>query len=149
MTGLRARIDSRLIEQEKATVDQAQSMIGRGLERAFQIADEASSRLGDPSIGPNHLLIGLVDDPDVRPILQELGTKFDALSSSLEQPATAGYGEGKSMPGQFEYLEKYTQDLTQRARDGELDPVIGREDEIRLSVEVLCRRRKNNPIIIG
>ncbi|MEE2789291.1 MAG: AAA family ATPase [Myxococcota bacterium] len=149
LTGLRARLDSRLLEQERATVDQSQSMIGRELERVLRLADAASTNLGDTSISPSHLLSGLLQDENVTAALSELGTKIEQLQEKLQEPAAAGYREGASMPGQFEYLEKYTQDLTQRARDGHLDPVIGREDEIRLSIEVLCRRRKNNPIVVG
>ncbi|GMV40077.1 MAG: chaperone protein ClpB [Myxococcales bacterium] len=144
---LTARVEAKLLGQPRAAAGQEQTPISRSLEKIIVMGEEAASAVASKTIGINHLLLGALEDPELLAALQECGGKRDALSRHLAQPAKAGYGAG--MPGEFEFLEKYTRDLTERAERGELDPVIGRDAEIKLAIEILSRRTKNNPIVVG
>lgn len=149
VTGLTARVEAKLLGQPRAKVGQEQTPISRGLEKLLIVAEESASQAGAKTIGINHLLLGMLDDGEALGALQESGGKRDALERALHQPVGGGYGGADRMPGEFEFLEKYTRDMTAQAEAGELDPVIGRDSEIKLAIEILSRRSKNNPIIIG
>jgi len=121
------------------------------LTQAFGRAESYAKEMGDQFVTLEHLLVGMVDathDPIGR-ALNEAGltrTKLEALVSSLRGGRQA---DSQSAEDQFQALSKYTRDLTVLARQGKLDPVIGRDDEIRRVIQVLNRRRKNNPVLIG
>lgn len=115
------------------------------LTQAGQLADE----MGDSYISTEHLLIALANsDTDAGRIIQNSGVSATALQNTVptlrKQPVTTADPEGS-----FDALSKYGRDLTQVAREGKLDPVIGRDSEIRRVVQVLSRRTKNNPVLIG
>jgi ATP-dependent Clp protease ATP-binding subunit ClpB len=148
LPALGAKVDARLLAQPKALNNAQQTPINRDLERLFIHAEQASVQMGDKYIGINHLLMALWELEETAQALAEAGGDRAALKAVLEQAPKGGYQSGEG-GGEFEYLAKYARDLTQAARDGKLDPVIGRDDEIKLAIQVLCRRIKNNPIIIG
>ncbi|HAZ30702.1 TPA: Clp protease ClpC, partial [Candidatus Acetothermia bacterium] len=118
------------------------------LERAFL----ASRELGHSYVGPEHLLIGLVDEPDG--LGGDILRRYGLTSDGVRQKAVAVVGQGTE-EGRVERrsatptLDKHTRDLTALARQGKLDPVIGRAKEIETVIEVLARRKKNNPVLIG
>ena len=121
----------------------------RALLAAVQEADRLAEQSGDQYVSTEHLLIALAaSDTDAGRILTQGGATADALSAALAQlrpePITSADPEGS-----FEALSKYGRDLTEVAREGKLDPVIGRDNEIRRVVQVLSRRTKNNPVLIG
>jgi ATP-dependent Clp protease ATP-binding subunit ClpB len=121
------------------------------LKKALDAAQSEAARLKDDYISTEHLLLGLLDEADasLRRILQTHGLKRDLVLKALadlrgNQRVTDAHPEDK-----FQALEKYGRDLTDLARRGAIDPVIGRDDEIRRVMQVLTRRTKNNPVLIG
>ena len=121
----------------------------RALLAAVQDAGERAESAGDQYISTEHLLIALAaSDTEAGRILTAGGATAEALAQALAQlrpdPITSPDPEGS-----FEALSKYGRDLTEVAREGKLDPVIGRDNEIRRVVQVLSRRTKNNPVLIG
>jgi ATP-dependent Clp protease ATP-binding subunit ClpB len=145
---LRSAVEARLRHVPKAAPGAEDTPINRGLEVAFIHAEEAASRLGNKYIGPTHLLLGLLDDEESRADLASAGLEATALRGVLEV-ARGGDHRGMKQLSDYEGLAAYGVDLTERARDGKLDPVIGRDLEIRQMVQVLSRRLKNNPVLVG
>ncbi|MDO9270199.1 MAG: AAA family ATPase [Methylobacter sp.] len=141
-------VTAQLIIQPKALKNAQQTPINRELERLFIYAEQASTRMGDKYMGINHLLLALWELDELVATLTEAGGNKEAFISAQDQMPKSGYKSQESS-GEFEYLGKYARDLTELARQGLLDPVIGRTDEINLAIQVLCRRIKNNPIITG
>ncbi len=117
------------------------------------VLDDANARarsLGDDYVSAEHLLVGLADKGGpVADALRELGATPDALLDALEGVRGHTRVTTADPEATFQALEKYAVDLTAQARDGKLDPVIGRDAEIRRVVQVLSRRTKNNPVLIG
>ncbi|MEN6485032.1 MAG: AAA family ATPase [Syntrophobacteraceae bacterium] len=149
METLSARVEGQLLTQPKAHLDSQQTPINRDLEKVFICAQDASTSLGEKYIGINHVLLGMLELEEIQAVFTEAGVQKDKFVSLLREPPKGKFKSAESAPGEFEYLAKYTRDLTERARNGELDPVIGRDDEIRQAIQILCRRLKNNPIVIG
>ncbi|MGH8677873.1 MAG: Clp protease N-terminal domain-containing protein, partial [Burkholderiales bacterium] len=124
--------------------------ISRDLANVFNLTDKEAQKRGDQFIASELFLLALTEDKG------ETGRLFKqhgANKKSLEQAIDAVRGgqgvETAEAEGQREALKKYTLDLTERARLGKLDPVIGRDDEIRRCIQILQRRTKNNPVLIG
>ena len=124
--------------------------IGRDLVRLFNVADRLSQERGDRYLSSELVVLAAVrDGGPIGRLLAECGARDDAVARAIE--AVRG-GQAVEEPGAEEHrqaLEKFTIDLTERAEQGKLDPVIGRDDEIRRTVQVLQRRTKNNPVLIG
>ncbi|WP_026556087.1 ATP-dependent chaperone ClpB [Arthrobacter sp. 35W] len=128
----------------------AQAQLGRSTLMVVQNAQQAAERMGDSYVSTEHLLLGLADDAGAAgDALRKAGATRQALESSL--PAVRGDGKVNTPDPEntFQALEKYGVDMTAVARSGKLDPVIGRDAEIRRVVQVLSRRTKNNPVLIG
>ncbi|RBY81310.1 ATP-dependent Clp protease ATP-binding subunit [Blastococcus sp. TF02-09] len=119
-------------------------------KRALLDAHQISRALGSTYIGPEHLLFALAINPDSPGgrLLRQRGVTPEALQRAATSPG-GGQGGGGRPPSSTPTLDEYGRDLTAMARNGEIDPVIGREAEIEQTVEVLSRRRKNNPVLIG
>ncbi len=147
---LRRRLENALDESPRLGSAVAEVRPSSGLSRIFQQADKRAEKVGDRCIASEQLLLAALEtDGDAARLLKECGADKDALAAAAER---ARGGEQVEEPGAEENrraLEKYTMDLTARAEAGELDPVIGRDDEIRRTVQVLQRRTKNNPVLIG
>ncbi|MEW6120745.1 MAG: ATP-dependent chaperone ClpB [Pseudomonadota bacterium] len=124
--------------------------ISRELNNLLNLTDKDAMKRGDAYIASELFLLAAADDKgETGRLMKQHGVQKPALEQAIN--AVRG-GEGVSSQeaeGQREALAKYTLDLTQRARDGKLDPVIGRDDEIRRSIQILQRRTKNNPVLIG
>lgn len=124
--------------------------VSRDLQAVFTRTDKEASTRGDSYIASELFLLALADDKgETGRILREAGLQRKALEAAIEAVrggAAVSDSEGES---NREALSKYTTDLTERARQGKLDPVIGRDDEIRRSIQILQRRTKNNPVLIG
>ena len=128
----------------------AQPSASRATSTALEAASSEARSLGDEYVSTEHLLLGLATGQSgVADALRAQGASRDALAAAL--PAVRGSARvtTPNPEGTYKALEKYGVDLTQRARDGKLDPVIGRDSEIRRVVQVLSRRTKNNPVLIG
>ncbi|MGC1173534.1 ATP-dependent chaperone ClpB [Polaromonas sp.] len=129
---------------------QEQIQVGPELGRLLQATEKESIKRGDQFIAGELFLLAVADSKaEVGKLAKEAGLTRKALEAAID--AVRG-GQGVDSPeaeGQREALKKYTMDLTERARLGKLDPVIGRDDEIRRAIQVLQRRTKNNPVLIG
>jgi len=131
-----------------ATVSAPQ--LDRAAVRALTTAQELAGQMGDEYVSTEHLLVGLAQgNSDVAQLLARHGATPDALREAFASVRGSAKVTSPDPEGSYQALEKYGTDLTARARAGELDPVIGRDTEIRRVVQVLSRRTKNNPVLIG
>lgn len=124
--------------------------VGRDLQGVLTRTDKEAARRGDTFIASELFLLALADDKgEAGRILREAGLQKKALETAID--AVRGGEKISEAEGESnrEALAKYTLDLTERAREGKLDPVIGRDDEIRRTIQILQRRTKNNPVLIG
>jgi ATP-dependent Clp protease ATP-binding subunit ClpC len=122
------------------------------LKKAFQFAFQASRELGHSYVGPEHVLIGLASVPDsiAGTLLKKYGVTPEALRQKVVKIVGKGAEDGRvDTPTGTPTLDKFGRDLTAMARQGKLDPVLGRAQEIESTIEVLARRKKNNPVLIG
>src|SRR5664279_4249973 len=122
----------------------------RDLTNLLNLTDKIATKRGDQFIASEIFLLALADDKgDTGRLLKEFGLAKKALESAIEAVRGGATVDSAESEGQREALKKYTLDLTERARQGKLDPVIGRDDEIRRTIQILQRRTKNNPVLIG
>ena len=124
--------------------------MSRPLLSAIATASSRARQLNDEYISTEHLLVGLAaDGGDAKAVLAAAGATPDALLEAFSQIRGSARVTSQDPEGTYKALEKYGVDLTKMARDGALDPVIGRDTEIRRVIQVLSRRTKNNPVLIG
>ncbi len=122
----------------------------RYLRAALDKAEEAAAKLGDAYVSTEHLLVGLAAEKgDAGRILGEHGVTGKRLEAALDAIRGSHRVTDQTPEDKFQALKRFSHDLTERARRGKLDPVIGRDDEIRRVMRVLARRTKNNPVLIG
>jgi len=121
------------------------------LARAFDAAEKAAEKAGDSFVTVERLLLGLTleKDSDAGGILKKGGVTPQSLNAAIEALRKGRTADSATAENAYDALKKYSRDLTQAARDGKLDPVIGRDEEIRRTIQVLSRRTKNNPVLIG
>src|SRR6187397_3149092 len=119
--------------------------------RLFDNAEKIADKAGDRFVTVERLLlaVALDKDSDAGKILAKAGVTPQNLNSAIEQLRKGRTADSQSAEKAYDALKKYARDLTQAARDGKLDPVIGRDEEIRRTIQVLSRRTKNNPVLIG
>ncbi len=135
------------VEGAGAGQPQATPEVARVFDSAQQIADKA----GDSYVTAERLLVALAmaaGTPAAK-ALADAGVNAQALNQTIEQVRKGRTADSANAEDSFEALKKYTRDLTEAAREGKLDPVIGRDEEIRRTIQVLSRRTKNNPVLIG
>jgi len=124
--------------------------VSRELGNLLNLTDKEAVKRGDQFIASELFLLALADDKgETARLLKDNGLARKALVSAIEAVRGGGGVNTQEAEGQREALKKYTIDLTERARQGKLDPVIGRDDEIRRTIQILQRRTKNNPVLIG
>ncbi|CTQ50364.1 ATP-dependent Clp protease ATP-binding subunit [Jannaschia donghaensis] len=147
---LRDQIETAAPRGEEAASDREVSITPR-LKDALGRAFAAASEMGHGYVGPEHLLIGLAEEGEglASDILRRDGLTPQALRQKVVQGAGQGEDGAAKPASATPALDKVSRDLTQAARDGKLDPVIGRAEEIETTIEILARRRKNNPVLIG
>jgi ATP-dependent Clp protease ATP-binding subunit ClpB len=124
---------------------------GRDLQKALDAAHSEATKLKDEFISTEHLLLGLLDEasPSLKKIFTAHDLKRDAVLKALVELRGNQRVTDQAPEAKFQALEKYGRDLTALARQGKIDPVIGRDEEIRRVMQVLTRRTKNNPVLIG
>jgi ATP-dependent Clp protease ATP-binding subunit ClpB len=124
---------------------------GRDLQKALDAAQSEANKLKDDYVSTEHLLLGLLDEasPSLKKIFSAHGLKRDTVLKALADLRGNQRVIDQQPEGKFQALEKYGRDLTALARQGKIDPVIGRDEEIRRVMQVLTRRTKNNPVLIG
>ncbi|MEY7970633.1 ATP-dependent Clp protease ATP-binding subunit [Saccharomonospora xinjiangensis] len=149
---------ARRVEREAAErrAPQGAPALTPGAKRTLLDAHQISRGLRSSYIGPEHILLALVANPDSRAglMLSEAGVNPEAMQRAISGPATPPHaglngGQPQEQASETPTLDTYGTDLTAMARNGEIDPVVGRDDEIEQTIEVLSRRTKNNPVLIG
>ena len=147
-----------VLERTKAELDKLPKVYGGGqvyvspkLNEVIQRAFSEAGRLKDEYVSVEHLLLALsdVDGTGAHRVLREFGLTRDRLYEAISQVRGSHRVTDPNPESKYQALERYGRDLTELARQGKLDPVIGREDEIRRVMKVLSRRTKNNPVLIG
>ena len=125
--------------------------LSKAATKVFATAEKTAKESGDAFVTMERLLLSTITqaDKDLRTALTKTGLDAGRLSEAIASVRTEGPVTSDSAEDQYEALSKYARDLTQAARDGKLDPVIGRDEEIRRTLQVLSRRSKNNPLLIG
>jgi ATP-dependent Clp protease ATP-binding subunit ClpB len=121
------------------------------LARAFDASEKAAEKAGDSFVTVERLLLGLTLEKgsEAATILSKGGVTPQNLNAAIESLRKGRTADSATAENAYDALKKYSRDLTQAARDGKLDPVIGRDEEIRRTIQVLSRRTKNNPVLIG
>jgi len=121
------------------------------LQKIFQAADAESRQMKDELISTEHFLIAMlkVDDSELKKIFREANIKLPTILEALKKIKGNKKVTSEDPENQYEVLKKYARDLTELAASGKLDPVVGRDEEIRRVIQVLSRRTKNNPVLIG
>ncbi len=148
---LQQRMESEIARMPKV-YGAGQLYISPRLKKVLDAAQQEAERLKDEYVSADHLLIAIADDQDrgsAQGILREFGIVRDRIYQVLTSIRGSQRITDQNPEAKYQALEKYGRDLTDMARKGKLDPVIGRDDEIRRVVQVLSRRTKNNPVLIG
>jgi ATP-dependent Clp protease ATP-binding subunit ClpB len=148
--GLTAALKGSLERLPKVSGTGGEVQIGRELGALLNLSDKESQKRDDQFLSSEMVLLALADDKsDAGKLARENGLTRKALEAAITAVRGGASVSSQESEGQREALKKYTLDLTERARLGKLDPVIGRDDEIRRAIQVLQRRTKNNPVLIG
>ncbi len=128
-----------------------QVYLAQSLARVFDAAEKAGEKAGDSYVTVERLLLALAleKDSEAGKILKAAGVTPQTLNAAINALRKGRTADSASAENAYDALKKYARDLTQAARDGKLDPVIGRDEEIRRTIQVLSRRTKNNPVLIG
>src|SRR5438067_5902088 len=129
----------------------AQPTLSRELNQVFDKAEGDAQKLGDEFVSTEHFLLALSDvkGTESRNLLTGVGATHESLLEALQQVRGSHRVTDQTPENQYQALQRYTRDLTDAARKGKLDPVIGRDEDIRRVIQVLSRRTKNNPVLIG
>ncbi|MEH2127090.1 ATP-dependent chaperone ClpB [Nostoc sp.] len=147
---LRDRTEQFFQRQPKVSGNSTSVYLGRSLDTLLDRADGYRKEFQDEYISIEHLLLAYAkDDRFGKALFQEFGLDEGKLKNTIKQVRGSQKVTDQNPEGKYEALEKYGRDLTEAARKGQLDPVIGRDDEIRRTVQILSRRTKNNPVLIG
>jgi ATP-dependent Clp protease ATP-binding subunit ClpB len=147
----RAGVEEWLAKQPKVSGAASQPQGTRELLRLFDTAGKVAEKAGDSYVTAERLLLALAleKDSDAGRILLKAGVSPQALNEAINALRQGRTADSPTAENAYEALKKYARDLTEAARDGKLDPVIGRDEEIRRTIQVLSRRTKNNPVLIG
>ncbi|KAH1192726.1 Chaperone protein ClpB3, chloroplastic [Glycine max] len=149
-TRLLETTDKHIQRQPKVVGESTGSMLGRDLEALIQRARDFKKEYGDSFVSVEHFVLGFAQDKRFGKILfRDFQISQQALKSAIESIRGRQLVIDQDPEGKYEALEKYGKDLTAMAKAGKLDPVIGRDDEIRRCIQILSRRTKNNPVLIG
>jgi len=147
----RAAVEAALNKIPSVSGDGSQLYLSRELARIFDTAESAAQKAGDSYVTVERLLLALVieKDTDAGKILSSAGVNPQGLNAAIEAIRKGRTADSASAENAYDALKKYARDLTADVREGKLDPVIGRDEEIRRTIQVLSRRTKNNPVLIG
>ena len=150
MVGIRTAIETELNKQA-AYAGGGQVYITPELDAALKDAEQQAKKMGDSYVSVEHLMLGIMDkaDSSIKPIFARFGITKDKYLEALKKVRGNSRVTGDNPEGTYDALNKYGQDLTELARRQKLDPVIGRDNEIRSVIRILSRKTKNNPCLIG
>jgi ATP-dependent Clp protease ATP-binding subunit ClpB len=143
--------DATLAKLPKVSGGEGQIYLSQPLAKVFSTAEEAAKKAGDSFVTVERLLLALVIETSASTAatLKKAGLTANALNQAINDLRKGRTADSANAEQGFDALKKYARDLTAEAREGRLDPVIGRDDEIRRTIQVLSRRTKNNPVLIG
>ncbi|MBM6579760.1 ATP-dependent chaperone ClpB [Microvirga sp. BT689] len=146
-----AAVEQWLAKQPKVSGSAAQPQATRDLMRFFDTAEKAAEKAGDSYVTVERMLLALAveKDSEAGRILAQAGVTAQGLNTAINTLRKGRTADNATAENAYDALKKYARDLTEAARDGKLDPVIGRDEEIRRTIQVLSRRTKNNPVLIG
>ncbi|PSC05025.1 ATP-dependent chaperone ClpB [Alsobacter soli] len=144
-------VEQALAKMPKVSGAASQPQPTRDLVRLFDTAEKIAQKAGDSYVTVERLLLAIATekDMDAGRILSRAGVTAQNLNAAINELRKGRTADNASAENAYDALKKYARDLTQAARDGKLDPVIGRDEEIRRTIQVLSRRTKNNPVLIG
>ncbi len=146
---LLTEIEDQITNRPRAYGSNVKATLNRAALDVLTQAEREAEKMKDEYVSTEHLLIALADDKSVNALLQRAGVTREAIFDALASIRGGQRITSQDPESTFQSLEKYGRDLTALARRGKLDPVIGREDEIRRVIQVISRRTKNNPVLIG
>ena len=147
---LKGAVIDHLAKEPKVQGSTSQPQLSYGLRANLEAADDARESLGDDFLSVEHFLLGaLKSDSPAGKLLKDSGLTEAKALESIKSVRGSQKVTDENPEGKYQTLEKYGTDLTARAREGKIDPVIGRDNEIRRVMQVLSRRTKNNPVLIG
>ncbi len=147
---LKTSLNTAIANLPKAQENNGDVAISRDLNNLLNVTDKLAQQREDAYIASEMFLLALAEDKsDTAKLLKQHGLSKKALETAIQAVRGDESVNSQEAEGQREALKKYTLDLTERARMGKLDPVIGRDDEIRRAIQILGRRTKNNPVLIG
>ncbi len=147
---LEAKTDAFIASQPKVANVSESVYLGQSLDSLLDRAEKYRTQFDDDYISIEHIILGYCQDKRFgKTIFQELGLKEKTLKEIIEQIRGSQKVTDQNPENKYESLEKFGRDLTELAEKGKLDPVIGRDDEIRRTIQILSRRTKNNPVLIG
>ncbi|MCY4106756.1 MAG: ATP-dependent chaperone ClpB [Chloroflexi bacterium] len=146
--GLLREVEASL-QQQPRLQQAAQPRLSDELDRVLRKAEKDAAQLRDEYISSEHLLLALAVANSIQPILNHHGIHHGAILTALKDVRGSQRVTSQDPENSYQSLEKYGRDLTALARQGKIDPVIGREEEIRRLIQVISRRTKNNPVLIG
>jgi ATP-dependent Clp protease ATP-binding subunit ClpB len=146
-----AAVEQWLAKQPKVSGSAAQPQATRELMRFFDTAEKAAEKAGDSYVTVERMLLALAVEKDTEAgrILAQAGVTAQGLNAAINALRKGRTADNATAENAYDALKKYARDLTEAAREGKLDPVIGRDEEIRRTIQVLSRRTKNNPVLIG
>ncbi|MEL6438472.1 MAG: ATP-dependent chaperone ClpB [Cyanobacteria bacterium J06621_8] len=147
---LRNRVDNFISSQPKVSNTNGSVFLGRSLDSLLDRAENYRAKFDDDYISIEHLVLGFAQDERFgRKLLQDVSLTETQLIDIIKQVRGKQKVTDQNPEGKYQALEKYGRELTKLAREGKLDPVIGRDEEIRRTIQILSRRTKNNPVLIG
>ncbi|MCP9809326.1 ATP-dependent chaperone ClpB [Cyanobium sp. HWJ4-Hawea] len=147
---LSQKVDAHVAAQPSLSAAPDNVYLGKGLNAVLDQADALKGSYGDSFIAIEHLLLALaIDDRCGKQLLSQAGVNAEKLKEAVAAIRGSQNVNDQNPEGTYESLEKYGRDLTAAARAGKLDPVIGRDEEVRRTIQILSRRTKNNPVLIG
>ncbi|GGE55450.1 chaperone protein ClpB [Agaricicola taiwanensis] len=147
----RLAVEAALKKLPKVEGGNGQLYLAPTTARVFQAAEKAAEKAGDSFVTAERLLLALAIETgtEAGKALAKAGVNAQALNAAIEKLRAGRTAQSATAENSYDALKKYARDLTQVAREGKLDPVIGRDEEIRRAIQVLARRTKNNPVLIG
>jgi ATP-dependent Clp protease ATP-binding subunit ClpB len=146
---LLAELEQQLNDRPRVSGSNTNPVINRASQQVFNTAEKEAARMRDEFVSTEHILLALAKTDRMGDFLKRNGVTEEAILKALTDIRGSQRVTSQDPEGTFQSLEKYGRDLTALARQGKLDPVIGREDEVRRVIQVLSRRTKNNPVLIG
>ena len=151
LENLKEKLEKIITKYPKVYADDGEVYMSNALRKVLRKARQQSQKMDDEYISTEHLLLGIIAEGNnkVAKLLEEKNIDEEKLKEAVEEIRGDQRVTSQNAESQYQSLENYTIDLTEQAEEGELDPVIGRDEKIRRVMQVLSRRKKNNPVLIG